>query len=362
MLLVPVSIRPCTRTAGSRKGDVMPDLPARPDLRQLRTQAKELLKAARSGDGDAVARIEAVSDRPMLVSAQLAVARAYGFPSWPRLKAEVERRELLNRRDVPSLRALLDEHPELAVDKLEHWCDHKRGATPLGYMAMLRFDAGRLGLPRVMPGTGAVARMLVDAGAPVEGDPGDRETPLITAASYGDAEVARVLIDAGADIEATAADDAGGVPGGSVLLHAAVFGNTEVVDLLAAAGARIEGIVEAAAVGNVDDWLSENTSLDERVRALTMAAGHDRVEVIEQLLAAGTPVDALDAWGSSALRSAAENGHPASVRTLLAAGADPEQRDPAENLTPLERSRRRVSEHGSSPGHEEVQQLLEAAS
>jgi ankyrin repeat protein len=150
------------------------------------------------------------------------------------------------------------------------------------------------------------------------------------------------------------------VPGGNVLLHAAVFGNTEVVDLLAAAGARIDGIVEAAAVGHIDDWLSENTPLEERVRALTMAAGHDRVSVIEQLLSAGTPVDALDAWGSSALRAAAENGRPASVRTLLAAGADPEQRDPGEQLTPLEWSRRRVREHGSSPGHEQVQQLFEA--
>lgn len=339
----------------------MPDLPVRPDLRQLRIQAKDLLKAAKDGDNEAVARIGAVSDRLELASAQLALAREYGFTSWPRLKGEVERRELLNSRDLEGLRALLEEHPELAVEKLEHWCDHRRGATPLGYMAMLRFDAARLGLPRALTGTGAVTQLLVGAGAPVEGDPDDRETPLITAASYGDAEVARVLIDAGADIEAVAAADAGGVPGGSVLLHAAVFGNTEVVDLLAAAGARIGGIVEAAAVGNIDGRLTADTPLEQRVRALTMAAGHDRAGVIEQLLAAGTPVDALDAWGSSALRAAAENGHPVSVRTLLAAGADPSRRDPDENLTPLERSQRHVAEHGASPRHEEVQRLLETA-
>jgi ankyrin repeat protein len=329
----------------------MPDLPVRVDLRQLRTQAKDLLKQARGGDDAALARIEAVSDELMLASAQLAIAREYGFPSWTRLKTEVERRELLNGRDLTGLRALLDEHPELAVESLEHWCDHPRGATPLGYMAMLRFDASRLGLPPVADGVGAVARMLVERGALVEGDPDDRETPLITAASYGDAEVARVLIEAGADIDAVAADDSGGVPGGSALLHAGVFGITEVVDMLAGAGARVRSIVEAAAVGDIDHWLTAETPLEIRVRAMTMAAGHNRVTVIQQLLAAGTPVDAVDDWGYSALRAAAENGHPASVQLLLAAGADPNQRDPDENLTPLERSRR----------HEQVQQLLEAA-
>ena len=114
----------------------MPDLPVRVDLRQLRIQAKELLKQAREGDDAALARIEAVSGELMLTSAQLAIAREYGFPSWTRLKTEVERRELLNRRDLAGLGALLDEHPELAVESLEHWCDHRRGATPLGYMAV----------------------------------------------------------------------------------------------------------------------------------------------------------------------------------------------------------------------------------
>ena len=63
------------------------------------------------------------------------------------------------------------------------------------------------------------------------------ETPLITAA-YGDADVARALIEAGADVEARATEEAGGVPGGTALLHAAVFGMTPVVDVLIAAGAR----------------------------------------------------------------------------------------------------------------------------
>ena len=99
-------------------------------------------------------------------------------------------------------------------------------------MAMLRFDHGRLGLPRELPGTGAIAGALIQAGAPVDGYPEDTETPLITAASYGDAEVAQVLIEAGAEIEAVSATDSGGIPSSTALTHAAIFGMTEVVDVL----------------------------------------------------------------------------------------------------------------------------------
>ena len=232
-------------------------------------------------------------------------------------------RDALSSCDLARIGAFLAERPELAAAKLEDWCDHPRGVTPLAYIAMLRFDAERLGLPQDIEGTGDVARMLLAAGAPVEGDPDDSETPLITAASYGDADVARALIEAGADIEAVAADDAGGVPGGTALLHAGVFGMTDVVDVLVASGARVHGIVEAAAAGDVTGFLADDTPLDQRVRALTMAAGHDRVAVIEVLLAAGTPVDAIDAWGSTALQAAIENGRTASAAVLVAAGATP---------------------------------------
>jgi ankyrin repeat protein len=55
-------------------------LPAAPSLEQLRKQAKELVRKQRGGSA------------PLRLSdAQLALAREYGFPSWPRLKAYVER-------------------------------------------------------------------------------------------------------------------------------------------------------------------------------------------------------------------------------------------------------------------------------
>ena len=278
-------------------------LPAGFDLEQLRRLAEDV---------------------PADEGARDAVAQRFGLSGWTELETEVTRRDLLNRCDVSGLGALIAERPDLATATLDHWCDHPRGASPLGYIAMLRFDAARLGLPRAPVGTGDVARLLLDAGAPVDGEPDAGETPLITAASYGDAEVAQALIDAGADIEAAAADDAGGVPGGTALLHAAVFGMTDVVDVLAAAGARVHGLVEAAAVGDITGFLTPDTPLEMRVRALTMAAAHDRLAAIDALLAAGTPVDAVDAWGSTALQAATEHGRAASIGALVAAGATTE--------------------------------------
>ena len=337
----------------------MPDLPSRPDLEQLRRRAKDLLRSAGRGESEALDRIRAVSSKPTLASAQLVIAREHGFASWPQLKREVERREILDDGDVERLQALLAGEPELATSAMEHWRDHPMGASPLGYVAMLRYDTSR-GVWRDVPGAAALARALIEAGSPVNGNEGDRETPLITAASYGDPDVARVLIEAGADLEARASEDAGGVPGETALLHAAVFGMTEVVDMLVASGAQVHGVEEAAAAGDVSGWLDDATPLEARVRALVMAADHERLDVVDQLIAAGTPVDAVDeVFGRHPLRQAAGAGRPASVRRLLAHGADPNLRDDR-GRAPLDHCRRgrRGAPASAQPAFDEVEAIL----
>jgi hypothetical protein len=102
-----------------------------------------LLRAAQRDDTDAVARPHTVSDRLTLDSALLAVARVYGFASWARLETEVDRREILDARDVARLTALRAQHPALAVEAMLHWCDHPQVATPLGYVAILRYDTSQ---------------------------------------------------------------------------------------------------------------------------------------------------------------------------------------------------------------------------
>lgn len=338
----------------------MPALPPRPDLDQLRRLAKDRLRAARNGDGDAVGWIGEVGAGLTLAAAQLRLARHYGFASWPTLQLEVARRRVLDLHDAEALAGFIADHPTLATAELEHWQDHPKGASPLGYLAMARYDTSTHRW-RDVAGTGAAAHVLIAAGAPVDGLAGDPETPLITAASYGDADVAAVLIAAGADLDATAADGAGGVPGGSALLHAAVFGMTDVVDILVAAGAPIRSIEEAAAAGDVGGWLTADTPPEARLRALIMAADHQRPDVIDVLIAAGTPVDANDeVFGRHPLRLAAANGRPASVRILLAHGADPTRRD-ASGLTPLDHCRRGRIGATDASGYDEVEAILQAS-
>jgi ankyrin repeat protein len=113
-------------------------LPARPSLEQLKNQAKDLLKFQRSGDPEAIRRIQAHHTHPgqtpssgvkdaefSLSDAQLVIAREYGLASWPKLKAEVESillerddpLELFKRAfeedDAPLVRKLLERHPHL---------------------------------------------------------------------------------------------------------------------------------------------------------------------------------------------------------------------------------------------------------
>ena len=288
----------------------MPDLPPRTDLGRLRRHAEDLL------------------------------------------------REALDSADAAGLRALLAEQPELATARMQPWRDHPLGASPLGYVATLRYDTER-GVWRDVPGSAVMARTLLEAGAAVDGEPGERETPLITAASYGDAAVARVLVEVGAEIDARAAPDSGGVAGGTALLHAAVFGMTEVIDVLVAAGATPGGIEEAAAAGDLSGHLGSQTPLQARIRALVMAADHQRLEAVDELLAAGTPIDATDErWGRQALRVAAQNGRVRGVGHLLARGADPNVRDAVHSRTALDWCRAARGDVADPRSHDEVEALL----
>ena len=74
----------------------MSELPDRPDLDQLRRQARELQRAAADGEPHALARLRAVSEHVSLSAAQLAVAREYGFSSWPSLRTEAEYRRRMS--------------------------------------------------------------------------------------------------------------------------------------------------------------------------------------------------------------------------------------------------------------------------
>lgn len=99
-------------------------LPERPDLEQLKKQAKDLLDNVHAGQSEALVRIDG-EDRESIAlhDVQRILAREYGFASWPKLKLHIETRteEAAETRliqaaldgDKESVRAILAERPAL---------------------------------------------------------------------------------------------------------------------------------------------------------------------------------------------------------------------------------------------------------
>src|SRR5262245_52063491 len=107
-----------------------------PALDQLKRQAKELLEAFRAGESDAVAEVSrhyrgADPTAFALHDAQLVIARAYGFDSWPRLKAYVDGvtvaglAEAVRAGDIARVRAMLAARPELVHMDMSEDNEHR---------------------------------------------------------------------------------------------------------------------------------------------------------------------------------------------------------------------------------------------
>src|SRR5205823_10453679 len=80
-------------------------LPDRPNLRHLKDQAKDMLKAGAAAS---------------LADAQFQIARLYGFASWPKLKAHVESfgeigqlKQAIDTNDIVRVKTLMTRNPAL---------------------------------------------------------------------------------------------------------------------------------------------------------------------------------------------------------------------------------------------------------
>ena len=124
----------------------MPDrhVPVHPNFDQLRRQAKDLLRGVRRGDPDAVADFtrnhpeRVAPDRARLSDAQLALARAYGVASWPRLVVACRIIDAIWQDDVETVRQLVRRSPGLLVEDARgvkgNW------GPPMSYAANLGRD------------------------------------------------------------------------------------------------------------------------------------------------------------------------------------------------------------------------------
>ena len=154
-------------------------LPVRPDLRQLKRQAKDLLRALRRGDPEAVAELRAQHSRQIepgqakLADAQFVLARSYGATSWPRLLRACQLIDAIWRDDVDAVMQLVVDDTELlhehATIRDSNWGPPMTYAANLGrdrIIRMLRALGARdtewaLGRA-VLQGKIATARMLYE--------------------------------------------------------------------------------------------------------------------------------------------------------------------------------------------------------
>jgi len=165
----------------------MPDrhLPVRPNLDQLRHQAKDLLRAIRRGDRSALAELKrhhpgsVEPGQVKLADAQLVLARSYGVSSWPRLVQACRMTDAICRDDVEAVRELVLKHPRLLHEDARgvagNW------GPPMSYAANLGRDR--------------IVAMLSDLGAT------DLQHAFDRACLQGRIETARRLYEMGARLE-----------------------------------------------------------------------------------------------------------------------------------------------------------------
>ena len=130
-------------------------LPVRPDLDQVRNQAKDLLKAYRAGDREAIAHFaELHPDRPSagrakLADAQLVLARIYGAASWTRVVQCCQLIDAIWDDDLETVRRLVTANRNLLTE--DAGIGNYNWGPPLSY-------AANLGRDRII-------RLLYDLGA-----------------------------------------------------------------------------------------------------------------------------------------------------------------------------------------------------
>jgi ankyrin repeat protein len=368
-------------------------LPPRPNLEQYKKLAKDLQHACKSADLGAVrlwversketiSRLHGVevtaqvrneidkkaqqieqrwhefkksnehAGRCTLAGAQLFLARAHGFASWPKFAGHVK--ELARENTAVSnfetavdaivsgnaakLKKLLGENPELV--RMRSTREHH--STLLHYVSANGVEDFRQKSPKNIV---EIAKLLLDSGADVntESDAyGGRSTTLgLTATSIHpenagvQISLLELLIDRGATIDAP--------DGGSAVVGCLRNGRGAAAGYLASRGARLD-LEGAAGVGRLDEVqsffnpdgsLKPPVSETQMIYGLGWACEFGHTAVVDFLLRKGVKVDAKLRRGETALHWAAFSAHRDAVKLLLEYGAAVDVIDKTYQSAPL---------------------------
>jgi ankyrin repeat protein len=358
--------------------DALP-LPPRPSLERYRKLSKELVKACKSDDDDAIAvwaeqwvntlakltkqnnkrlarivrqtnDVEAFARRKLqgsepgsrkcaLTNAQFVIARSHGFESWPKFAKHLEElarqsspvsrfeaaADAIVSGDLRTLKRLLQEDPKLvrASATREH------GATLLHYVSANGVEGYRQKTPKNIA---EITEMLLNAGSEIDATAnvyGGGCTTLGLAATSVHPEVAgvqeallRVLLDHGARLDGP--PSAGNKH--SLVSACLANGRPKAAEFLVSRGAPLD-LAGAAALGRLDvvrsfftedGGLQPNATAEQLLDGFLYACGYGRNSVVEFLVEKNSvDLAAHSGDGQTGLHWACIGGHPDTVKLLL---------------------------------------------
>jgi ankyrin repeat protein len=245
----------------------------------------------------------------------------------PALAADSPLADAAMARDVAAVRALIATRIDVNAAQGDgstalHWAAYNGDAE----LTRLLLRAGanpkaqtRLGgLTPVMmaarAGDAPVLRLLLDAKGDAVTANSNGTTPLMFAAGSGSVAAVTLLLDRGADVQAVDRTH-----GQTALMFAAAHGRADVVTLL----------LSRKANPNAATQVSRIISMGERYKTQTGGKG------TREITSEGGRSDVTAMGGMTALTFAAREGHLEVVRALVAGGADVNQVQGAEALSPI---------------------------
>jgi ankyrin repeat protein len=301
------------------------------DLANSRVEGARVFAAARAGNVEAVRRAVAsgfdlaTPDNDGRTIYQ--IAKEQGHAAIEVLARDQRQVDLLPEQDALAVRTIMSAAQSGNVSELGDLLDARPELIDAMGGGLKKATALHLA---VLRNQHAAVRILIERGADLDPrDFPDNATPLHFAAAHGDLDVIRMLVEAGADVDGNGDDyEVGALGWATCFRHV----REDVAEYLLSHGATLN-LWSAIALDRAVDVRamiirqpslleSRMTRNQHRRTPLHHAAAKDRPRIVRLLLELGADPKKTDATGATPLTTASQEGAgPEVVDQLLAAGA-----------------------------------------